>query len=808
MNSTPRHQEQAEVLWTNLKDSVLAHIRAEYGKELDQVSAQEFWTALSRAVMERIAPRWEASRNRYNQVRQAHYFSAEFLVGRSLLNNLINLGILEETRGLCEELGFDLAELEEEEIDPGLGNGGLGRLAACFMDSCATLNYPVTGYGILYRYGLFKQQIEDGFQKEYPDPWMELPYPFNCRRETDKVLIRYQDMDVWAVPYDLPVTGYGTDNVNALRLWKPEPAEEFDFNLFNSQRFDDAVTERNRVADIYRVLYPNDTSYDGKVLRVRQQYFFVSASLQNILKRFVEAYGPDFTKFPEYNVIQLNDTHPVLAIPELIRLLEDDYKLSFTEALAIARKTFAFTNHTIMAEALEKWDISIFQYLFPRVLEVIRQLDRCFREEARSLGMPFDAVERLSVIHDGKVHMAWLACYTSFSINGVAEIHTGILKHDTLKEFHKLWPERFSNKTNGVTPRRWLNHCNPRLSSLITELLGSDSWVTDLDQLKSLEKYKEDRQVMQRLLAIKSENKKALADYVRKTIQMDLNPDAIFDVQVKRLHEYKRQLLNALLILDEYYRLKEDPASRQTPVNYIFGAKAAPGYFRAKSIIKFINEIARMINHDEDIHGMMKVFFLPNYNVTLGEKIFPAADLSEQISTVGKEASGTGNMKFMMNGALTLGTWDGANLEICEAVGEENSFMFGTKIKDFPATLDYYQSSWQYENIPGLKRVVDSLINKTLSDGGSDMFGDLYRSLLQGSSYEKADIFYVLGDFADYRKRRAEAHAAYQDRENWAKMCWVNICNSGRFSSDRTIRDYAREIWRVEEQQIALNEHL
>lgn len=808
MSIIKEQSSQTEVLWTDLKDSVLAHIRAEYGKELNEVSSQEFWTALSRTVMERIAPRWEASRNRYNKERQAHYFSAEFLVGRSLLNNLINLGILEEAKKLCQELGFDLADLEEEEIDPGLGNGGLGRLAACFMDSCATLNYPVTGYGILYRYGLFKQQIEDGFQKEYPDPWMELPYPFNCRRETDKVLVRYQDMDVWAVPYDLPVTGYGTDNVNVLRLWKPEPAEEFDFNLFNSQRFDDAVIERNRVADIYRVLYPNDTSYDGKVLRVRQQYFFVSASLQNILKRFVSEFGSDFEKFPKYNVIQLNDTHPVLAIPELVRLLEDEYKLSFDEAFAIARKTFAFTNHTIMAEALEKWDISIMQYLFPRVLDVIRQMDRFFREEARTLGMPFESIDRLSIIHDGKVHMAWLACYTAFSINGVAEIHTGILKRETLREFHKLWPERFSNKTNGVTPRRWLNHCNPGLSELITELSGDNKWVTDLDRLKSLEKYKEDPEVLRRLISIKEENKKILADYILKTKDMKLNPNAIFDVQVKRLHEYKRQLLNAFLILDEYYRLKENPTSRSTPVNYIFGAKAAPGYFRAKSIIKFINEIAELINHDTEINDMIKVFFLPNYNVTLGEKIFPAADISEQISTVGKEASGTGNMKFMMNGALTLGTWDGANLEICEAVGEDNSFMFGTKINDFPATLDFYQSRWQYENIPGLKRVADSLIDRTLDDGGSGMFSDLYRSLLHGSSYEKADIYYVLGDFADYRKRRSEMHDAYEDRENWAKMCWVNICNSGRFSSDRTIRDYATDIWKVQEQNIELNEHL
>ena len=797
-NISPKSIEQENSI-RDLKTSVLAHIRAEYGKELDEVSRQEFWTALSRAIMERIAPDWEASRDSYNTLRQAHYFSAEFLVGRSLLNNLVNRELLEEAEALCQECGFELGQVEEEEIDPGLGNGGLGRLAACFMDSCASLKLPVTGYGILYRFGLFKQSFEDGFQREAPDPWMELPYPFNVRREGDRVKVHYEDMDVWAVPYDLPITAYKGKNVNVLRLWKPEPAEDFDFNLFNSQRFDDAVLERNRVGDIYRVLYPNDSSYDGKVLRVRQQYFFVSASLQNILQRFVENIGNDFSKFPEYNVIQLNDTHPVLAIPELIRLLMDEHQVSYEDALNIAKQSFAFTNHTTLAEALEKWDINIFQFLFPRILEIIRMIDRSFREEAQASGMPRHSIDAAAPIHNGKVHMAWLACYVSFSINGVAEIHSGILKEDTLSPFYQLWPERFSNKTNGVTPRRWLRTCNPELASLLTELLGSEEWVQNLDLLKKLESYRDDEKVMKRLISIKENNKKRLADFLLKRNGIQLDETAIYDVMVKRLHEYKRQLLNAFLILDDYYTLKEDPNAFKQPVNYIFGAKAAPGYFRAKSIIKFINEIAKKVNADQETNKILKVAFVPNYNVSVGEKIFPAADISEQISTVGKEASGTGNMKFMMNGAVTLGTWDGANLEICDAVGEDNAFMFGSKLKDFPPTLSYYNSGWQYEHIPGLKRVVDTLIDGSLDDGNTGMFEDLHRSLLQGSAYEKADIYYVLGDFEDYRKRRREIHHAYTDRLHWAQMCWTNICNSGRFSSDRTIREYASEIWKVEE---------
>ncbi len=785
-----------------LLQSIKANLSAEYGKNLKNATEHEIWQAISRSVMQIITENWEKTRETYRQGRRAHYFSAEFLVGRSLVNNLVNLGIYDEMQEVVQELGFDLNELEEQETDPGLGNGGLGRLAACFLDSSTTLDYPVTGYGILYRYGLLKQTFENGFQKEYPDVWMERPYPFTVRREEDAVIVHYQDFDVNAVPYDLPITGYGTKNVNVLRLWKPEAAEAFDFNLFNSQRFDDAVIARNRVDDIYRVLYPNDTSYDGKVLRIRQQYFFVSASLQNILKEFEEIHGNAYEKFPEYNSIQLNDTHPVLAIPELIRLLVDEKNVAWKEAFQIARQTFAFTNHTVMTEALEKWEISIFQFLFPRILNIITEIDRHLREELQSNFFVQDEIEKYSIVHDGMIFMANLAVYMSFSVNGVAQIHSNILKDTTFNTYYKLWSDKFNNKTNGVTPRRWLRTSNPKLAALLTELAGNEKWVTNLTDLADLEKAASKKEVLKKLMDIKSQNKVRLAAYIKEHEQVEIDPNSIFDVQIKRIHEYKRQLLNAFAILDQYFYLKDHPGEKITPVTYIFGGKSAPGYFRAKAVIKFINEIAKKINHDPDVNQQMKVVFVENYNVSYAERIFPAADISEQISTVGKEASGTGNMKFMMNGALTLGTHDGANIEIVQYAGEENNFMFGSSIEDFPATLDYYHSQWQYENIPGLKRIVDSLIDGTFDDQGTGMFRELYNSLLQGSNWEKADVFYVLGDFDEYRKCRAKAHQAYLDQEKWAEMCWHNICNSGQFSSDRTIQQYAEEIWQVKSEPI------
>ncbi len=780
-----------------LTDRIDAHVRAETGFTSEKATARDFWTALSKSVVELISDNWEETRVAYSKERQAYYLSAEFLEGRSLLNNLVNLGIYDEAKEAMASFGYNLTDILEEETDPALGNGGLGRLAACFLDSCATLNLPVTGYGILYRYGLFRQAIENGFQNEYPDSWMEHGYPFILPRYDRKVKVHYSDIDVWAVPCDLPITGYGTKNVNLLRLWKAEPAQEFNFNLFNSQRFDDAVIERNRVQDIWRVLYPNDTSYDGKVLRVRQQYFFVSASLQDIIYRYKKYHGDDLHDFAKYNTIQLNDTHPVVAIPELMRLLVDENGIEWTEAWEIVKATFAYTNHTIMAEALEKWDISIFRFLFPRIFEIIEGINNQFRAQMYEAGLYSELIDRMSPLADGKIHMAWMAIYGSHSVNGVAALHTDILKNETLKDWYNIYPEKFSNKTNGVTPRRWLRMCNPELSALFTELLGNDKWITHLEDLKKLEKYKDDKAVMKRLIAIKKSNKKAYAEFLKTTAGIELNPNSVFDVQIKRLHEYKRQLLNALYALNLYDRIKEDPKLALPPVTIIFGAKAAPGYFRAKAIIKFINEIAKLIDSDPDMKGRLKVVFIENYNVSNGERLFPASDISEQISTAGLEASGTGNMKFMMNGALTLGTLDGANVEIAEAVGNDNIYIFGCRAGDMAATKAYYNPKWQYENIPGLKKALDRLIDGSFDDEGTGMFRDLYNGIIYGDNWQPGDTYYVLGDFDDYRKTRDRIYMDYKNEMKWAKKAWINICNSGRFSSDRTISEYAKEIWKI-----------
>lgn len=781
-----------------IQNKILTHLKAESTSTLEEATPYEFWHALSRTVVELMADSWDQSRKAYAAGRQAHYISAEFLVGRALINNLINMGAYDAVQKAVKGLGRDLSELEEEEIDPGLGNGGLGRLAACFLDSCATKNLPVTGYGLLYRYGLFRQSFEEGFQKEHPDAWLEHDYPFLIRREKDKVLVHYQDMDVYAVPYDMPITGYETKNVNTLRLWQAEPLEAFDFNQFNAQKYDEAVAHRNRVADIDRVLYPNDASYEGKILRVRQEYFFVSASIQSIVKEYEKGHGEDFSGFAEANSIQLNDTHPVLVIPELMRILTQEKNLPWDKAWQITQATCAYTNHTILSEALEKWDVNIFHHLFPWLQTIIEKIDAQFRSEMQHRGLTAHKIDALAPLGDGMVRMAWLAIYGTSSINGVAALHTSILKNDTLRDFYELWPERFSNKTNGVTPRRWLKVCNPKLADLLTKLSGSEDWLRDLSQLEKLKPYADDKKVLRRLIAIKKENKQNLASVMRQKENITLDPDAVFDVQIKRLHEYKRQLLNALLILDQYFTIKEDPDTDLPPVVYLFGAKAAPGYFRAKSIIKFINEIAHLVNHDPDTRDKMMVYFIPNYNVSWAEKLFPAADVSEQVSTVGMEASGTGNMKFMLNGALTIGTCDGANVEIADAVGEDNSYIFGCKVEHFPQTKDYYNPQWQYHHIPGLKRCVDTLIDGTLQDGNSGMFQDLYNSLLYGANWQPADPFYVLGDFEEYRKTRYRLLQDYQDPMQWARKCWLNITQSGRFSSDRTIEEYAEDIWRIE----------
>ena len=785
----------------SLEEQLKSQVRAVSGRPERVSTEMEAWQGLSAAIIDRIADRWHATERTYAVGRMEHYFSAEFLMGRALLNNLSNLGMVDEAREALAALGKDLSVVLEEEPDAALGNGGLGRLAACFLDSCATLDLPVAGYGILYRYGLFKQLFDNGFQTEHPDPWMEEGYPFVIRREEEQRIVRYADLTVRAIPYDMPITGYGTQNVNTLRLWKAEPMEEFDYDAFNSQRFTDAIVDRERTMDISRVLYPNDTTFEGKVLRVRQQYFFCSASLQAIVDNYVAEHGSDLRGFAEYNAIQLNDTHPVLAIPELMRILMDEHDLGWEDAWDVVSRTFAYTNHTVLAEALETWDIHIFDRLFPRISEIVREIDRRFRIDMSERGVDGATIDYMAPVSGNTVRMAWIACYASYSINGVAALHTEIIKRETLKEWYAIWPERFNNKTNGVTPRRWLKQCNPRLAMLLDEVTGSDRWVTDLDALSEYTGAG-NSELYARLAQIKHANKVDFAAWIKDREGVEIDPDAIYDVQIKRLHEYKRQLLNAFYVLDLYFRMKDNPALDVPKRVFVFGAKAAPGYIRAKAIIKLINTIADLVNNDPDINGRIKVVFVHNYNVSPAEHIIPAADISEQISMAGKEASGTSNMKFMMNGALTLGTLDGANVEILEAVGEENAYIFGATDDELPELRRHYDPRWHYENVPGLKRVIDALTDGTLDDSNSGWFHDLRWSLLE-SGYEPADVYYVLGDFASYRETKDRMAQDYRDQEAWSRKAWINITRSGRFSSDRTISDYAREVWHINAEPIA-----
>ncbi|TRX64190.1 glycogen/starch/alpha-glucan phosphorylase [Corynebacterium hiratae] len=787
--SQPQHSD--------FQTAVPGHVRAAAGVSPTAATNRKFWSGLSSSVMEQIADNWEATRSAYAATRQQHYFSAEFLQGRALLNNLTNIGLVDEARAATQATGHELADVLEAEHDAALGNGGLGRLAACFLDSAVTQDFPVTGYGLLYRYGLFRQSFDNGFQREEPDAWMENGYDFIIRRASEQRLVHFDDMDVRAIPYDMPITGYGTDNVGTLRLWKSEPIDEFDYDAFNSQRFTEAIVERERVMDICRVLYPNDTTYEGKVLRVRQQYFFVSASLQQMIDNYIEHHGEDLTGFAEYNCIQLNDTHPVLAIPELLRLLLDEHGMGWDEAWKVVTETFAYTNHTVLAEALESWEISIFQKLFWRIWELVEEIDRRFREDMAQRGLDQGRIDYMAPVSDGHVHMAWIACYAAYSINGVAALHTEIIKAETLSEWYELWPEKFNNKTNGVTPRRWLRMCNPRLSDLLTEQAGSDAWVTDLTELAKLDSLAEDEKVLRQLINIKRANKQDFAAWIEAHQGATVDPDSIFDVQIKRLHEYKRQLMNALYILDLYFRIKVD-GETVPKRTFIFGAKAAPGYVRAKAIIKLINTIGDLVNNDPATKDVLNVVFVENYNVSPAEHIIPAADVSEQISVAGKEASGTSNMKFMMNGALTLGTMDGANVEIVEAVGEENAYIFGARNEEIPQLRAEYNPGELYNTVPGLSRVLDAFTDGTLGSENAGMFGDLRSSLLDGFGEHAQDTYYVLGDFADYRETRDRMAADYDaDEMAWAKKAWLNICYSGRFSSDRTIADYANEVWKL-----------
>ncbi|WP_175934763.1 glycogen/starch/alpha-glucan phosphorylase [Corynebacterium sp. Marseille-P4321] len=783
----------------NFKDAAPGHVRGFSGRAPENSTQKKFWTGLSAAVMEQLADDWDETRKAYKATRRAAYFSAEFLQGRALLNNLTNLGLVDQAAEVSREYGFELSDVLESEHDAALGNGGLGRLAACFLDSAAAQDYPLTGYGLLYRYGLFRQEFENGFQREHPDAWKESFYPFIVRRGSEQRRVCFDDMTVRAIPYDMPITGYGTNNVGTLRLWDAAPVADFDYDAFNSQRFADAILERESVHDITRVLYPNDSTYAGKVLRVRQQYFFVSASLQEMIDDYIDNHGEDLRDFHKYNSIQLNDTHPVLGIPELMRLLMDEHGLGWDDAWHVVTNTFAYTNHTVLQEALETWEESIFRQLFYRVYEIVMEIDRRYRIDMEERGIAPETAHHYSPVHDGMVHMAWIACYASYSINGVAAIHTEIIKDETLGFWHDLKPDVFNNKTNGVTPRRWLRMCNPRLSELLDRLAGNDDWVTDLNKLKELRSYADDPEVLRELREIKAANKRDFAEWIEDRQGAEIDPDSIFDTQIKRLHEYKRQLMNALYILDLYFRITQDGERDIPKRTFIFGAKAAPGYAMAKGIIKLINTIGELVNNDPVASEYIHVVFVENYNVSPAEQIIPASDVSEQISTAGKEASGTSNMKFMMNGALTLGTMDGANVEIVDSVTMSNAYIFGARVNELQHLKKTYDPKQVAAETPGLQRALDALVDGTLDDDGTGAFHDIRASLLDGFGHDAADVYYVLGDFADYRDTRDRmADEYYADPDHWAKMCWINICETGRFSSDRTIRDYANEVWKID----------
>lgn len=755
---------------------------------------QEIHNALGNAVMEYASENWQKSKNAHLNSRRACYFSMEFLVGRAVFNNLLCLGIYDETEAVLNEMGKSLSELEEIE-DAALGNGGLGRLAACFLDSAASLDLPLDGYGIRYKYGLFKQGIENGFQTETADNWTKYGDPWSVRHDEETVEVKFNGQTVKAVPYDMPIFGCKTNHVSTLRLWQSEAINEFDFNLFNQQKYTEASLEKNSAEDISRVLYPNDDTREGKKLRLKQQYFFCSASLQDITKKHFDRFG-SLENISDSITIQLNDTHPVISIPEFIRILVNS-GMDFERAFAITKKVFNYTNHTVMPEALEKWECGLVEELLPDVYSIILQINEKLIAEMFAKEKTSEEIEKIKIVRNGLVNMADMAVYCSSYVNGVAEIHTEILKDTVLADWYKLYPERFQNKTNGITQRRWLALCNKELSDLITELLGSDKWITNLDELKKLSGYAEDEEVINRFMNIKKNNKKALADYIQKNEGITIDPHSIFDIQIKRLHEYKRQLLNAFSILYIYFGIKSGEIINMNPVTFIFGAKSAPGYRRAKGIIKFINEIAKLVDNDEEVSRYVKVVFVSNYNVSYAEKLIPAADVSEQISTAGTEASGTGNMKLMLNGAVTLGTYDGANIEIVQEAGEENNYIFGARVEELKEIMPEYNSRKILSENPRIRQVVQTLIDGTVSDGGTGYFRELYFSLTDGASWHSPDNYYLLGDLENYIDVKLKCIGDFGNKKLIGKKMWLNMCNAGKFSSDRTINDYAENIWHI-----------
>ena len=763
-----------------------AQLKYTYDVSLQEATPQELHEALGQAVMMAISDNWSHSKKTRMHERKAYYISAEYLIGRLVYSNLFNLGILDEMKQLFAERGVDLAVLEDIE-DDALGNGGLGRLAACFLDSAASTNIPLSGYGLRYKFGLFKQRFDgNGSQVENADDWTKYGDPWSYRRYNHTVKIKFPEHTVLAVPYDVPVIGYGTNNINTLRLWQCEAEEELDFNAFNDQDYLRALNAKNKAEDITRVLYPNDSTWEGKRLRIKQQYVLSSASLQDMLRTYKIAHGSDLSRFGEFYAVQLNDTHPAMSIPELIRLLMAE-GMSFDAAFKVAQKTFSYTNHTVMGEALEKWPLDLMRSVVPEIVDIICRIDQKLKWEHPNL----------FIVKDNTAHMANLSVYVGTYVNGVAEIHSQILKDDCFKEWYYAFPERFQNKTNGITPRRWLGLCNPELTGMVREKVGAD-FLKDLELIGGLKDHINDETVA-RFNAIKRQKKEQLCQVIAKQEGVMLNPDFMFDVQVKRLHEYKRQLLNILSVVDIYFRLKEGRLPDFNPTVYLFGAKSAPGYARAKAIIRYINRVAKMINNDPAVADKLKVIFVQNYNCSYAEHIIPAADVSEQISPAGTEASGTGNMKLMLNGAVTLGTLDGANVEIAQEAGIENEYIFGHTVEQINNAKASYYSRSIYDTNADLRRAINTLVDGTVpTDDGQR---DLFHALLDGTHWHKADHYYLLLDYASYFDKKLQVNRDYTDRMAFGRKCLMNVASAAKFSSDRTIRQYAEEIWHIKPTQ-------
>ena len=804
------------------KREVTENVKTLFRKTIEEATPQQLYQAVSYAVKEAIIDDWIATQETYDKEdpKVVYYMSMEFLMGRALGNNLINMTAYKEVKEALDELGIDLNLIEDQEPDPALGNGGLGRLAACFLDSLATLGYAAYGCGIRYRYGMFKQKIENGYQVEKPDNWLKDGNPFELRRPEyakevrfgGNIRVEYDDRtgkthfvqenyeSVLAIPYDYPIVGYNNHVVNTLRIWDAEPIVDFQLNAFDRGDYHKAVEQQNLAKTIVEVLYPNDNHYAGKELRLKQQYFFVSASLQAAVAKYKRRHD-DLMKLPEKMTIQMNDTHPTVAVAELMRILLDEEDLGWNEAWEITTKTCAYTNHTIMAEALEKWPVDLFSRLLPRVYQIIQEIDRRFilKIQEQYPGNE-EKIRKMAIIRDGQVKMAHLAIVAGYSVNGVARLHTEILKNQELKDFYQMMPQKFNNKTNGITQRRFLMHGNPLLAQWVTEKNGTKDWATDLSLMSGLKKWADDKEALKEFMDIKYRNKERLAKYILEHNGIEVDPRSIFDVQVKRLHEYKRQLLNILHVMYLYNQIKEHPERSFYPRTFIFGAKASAGYIRAKQIIKLINSVADVVNNDRSINGKLKVVFIEDYRVSNAEMIFAAADVSEQISTASKEASGTGNMKFMLNGAPTLGTMDGANVEIVEEVGIENACIFGLSSDEVINFENHggYDPYEIYNNDPEVRRVVEQLVDGTYSHGDSEMYRDLYNSLLKPIGGNRADMYFILKDFRSYAEAQTRVEAAYRDRDRWAKMALLNTACCGKFSSDRTIQEYVDDIWHLD----------